>query len=298
MSGLRRSEIIWGIIFLSPWIAGFTLFVGGPMVASLYLSLTKYNVSRPPVFVGLKNYVYALTEDPLFWGSLGRTFYYAVVSVPVGIAGSLLLAVLLNQKLFGTSGYRTFFFLPHLTPVVASAIIWVWIFQADYGVLNYLLSKAHLPGPKWLGSTEWAIPALIIMSLWRSVGGNRMMIFLAGLQGVPVELYEAASIDGAGLWRRFWHITLPMISPTLFFNLVLGIIGALKVFAPAFIATQGGPAYATWFYALHMYYNAFQYFKMGYGSALAWIFLVVVMGITAIQFRVASRWVYYAGEVK
>lgn len=294
----RRREAIEGYLYLSPWILGFLFFVGGPMVASLLLSLTEYRITSPPMFIGLDNYRTAFTEDRLFWPSLGRTFYFAVISVPVGITGSLLLATLLNQGLRGTTLFRTILFLPSLTPVVASALLWTMLLQPETGVINYALGMLGIPGPRWFGSVQWAIPGLILMTTWGSIGGNRMMIFLAGLQGVPDSLYDAASIDGANSWQRFQHVTLPMISPTVFFNLVLGIIGALRVFAAAMIATQGGPAYATWFFALHIYTQAFQYFEMGYASALAWSFLVVMLGFTYIQFRSSSRWVYYEGETR
>ena len=265
-------------------------------MASLYLSFTAYDISRPPRFVGLENYVNAFTTDDRFLPSLQITFVYAIISVPLALFGSLLLAILLNQKLRGTSFYRTFFFLPSLTPAVAVAILWTWLLQPDVGFFNYLLSLIGIKGPKWLGSTEWAMPSLILIALWTGIGGNRMMIFLAGLQGVPQELYDAADIDGARSWDRFVHITLPLISPTMFFNLVLGVIAALKVFTVAFIATQGGPAYSTWFIALHIYTQAFKYLEMGYASALAWIFMLVLLVLTVIQFYFSSRWVYYEGQ--
>jgi len=204
--------------------------------------------------------------------------------------------VLLNQRLRGTSLYRTFFFLPSLTPAVAVAILWTWLLQPDVGLFNYVLSLVGIQGPKWLGSTDWAMPSLIAIALWTGIGGNRMMIFLAGLQGVPQELYDAADIDGAGTLQRFRHITLPMISPTMFFNLVLGVIAALKVFTVAFIATQGGPAFSTWFISLHIWSQAFKYLEMGYASALAWVFTLILLTLTAIQFRVSRHWVYYEGE--
>jgi multiple sugar transport system permease protein len=293
---MRRREALLGLLFATPWLLGIFLFVGGPMVASFALSFTSYDIVSPAKYVGLSNYREAFIEDPLFFTSMGRTFYYALVVVPLGLFGSLFLAMLLNQGLRGTNLYRTFYFLPHLTPIVASALLWKWIFQPEVGVLNFLLAKVGIEGPKWLGSKEWAIPALMIMSLWGMLGGNRMMIFLAGLQGVPQELYEAAEIDGANVWHKFRHVTLPQISPTIFFNLVLGVIGALKVFASAFIATQGGPAYATWFFALHIYTVAFQYLRMGYAAALSWIFLLVMLVFTYIQVRSSGRWVFYAGE--
>ena len=295
-SARRRREMIEGYLYLSPWILGFLIFVGGPMIASFFLSFTEYRIIRPPAFIGFTNYLTALQRDRLFWPSLGRTFYYAVVSVPIGIMGSLALAMLLNRELKGTTVFRTLFFLPSLTPIVASALLWTMLLHPEGGLVNYGLRLVGLPQPKWFGSVQWAIPGLIIMTAWGGIGGNRMMIFLAGLQGVPEALYDAADIDGASSWQRFQHVTLPMISPTMFFNLVLGIIGALQVFAAAMIATQGGPAYATWFFALHIYYQAFHYFEMGYASALAWLFLVVMLGFTYIQFRSSSRWVYYEGD--
>src|SRR5436190_9385443 len=296
MSGARRREAIAGYLFLLPWALGFAIFVAGPLIASAALSFTAFDVARPPRFVGLENYINAFTTDDRFLSSLQLTFVYAIVSVPIALFGSLLLAVLLNQRLRGTSFYRTAFFLPSLTPTVAVAILWTWLLQPDVGLFNYLLSAVGITGPKWLGSTEWAMPSLIMIALWTGIGGNRMMIFLAGLQGVPQELYDAASIDGAVPIQRFRHITLPMISPTMFFNLVLGIIAALKVFTVALIATNGGPAFSTWFIALHIWSQAFKYLEMGYASALAWIFTVVLLSLTLVQFWASRHWVYYEGE--
>ena len=297
MSRRARREALEGYLFLLPWALGFTLLIAGPMLASLYLSFTSYDIARPPVFVGAENYVRAATIDPQFWPSLAKTFYYALVVVPVGLTVSMLLASLLNQRLAGTNLFRTLYFLPHLTPIVATALVWKVILHPEVGLINTLLYRgAGIKGPGWLSSVEWAIPALIVMALWRGVGGNTMMIFLAGLQGIPVELYEAAAIDGASGWHRFRHVTVPMLSPTVFFNLVLGVIGALQVFASALVASKGGPAYATWFYALHIYNEAFVNFKMGYAAALAWIFFVIVLAITYLNVRLSGRWVYYAGE--
>jgi multiple sugar transport system permease protein len=288
--------MVAGYLFLAPWVVGFTLFVAGPILASAALSFSAFDVARPPRFVGMANYVNAFTTDDRFLNSLQITFVYALISVPLALFGSLLLAILLNQRLGGTSFYRTFFFLPSLTPAVAVAILWTWLLQPDVGFVNYLLSLVGVTGPKWLGSTEWAMPSLIAIALWTGIGGNRMMIFLAGLQGVPQELYDAADIDGASALSRFRHITLPLISPTMFFNLVLGVIAALKVFTVAFIATQGGPAFSTWFIALHIYTQAFKYLEMGYASALAWVFTLILIVLTIVQFRLSRRWVYYEGE--
>ena len=292
----KARKALWGYAFALPWLLGLVIFVAGPIIFSLYLSFNTYDVLSQPKWVGLGNYRQAFFEDELFWGSLGRTFYFALGYVPLGMVGSLLLAILLNQGLRGTYVYRTMFFMPHLTPSVATAIIWVWLMNPDIGPINLILSKFGFPADfPWYASRETVIPSLMVMSLWTGVGGNRMLIFLAGLQGVPQELYEAAEIDGAGRWSRFWQVTIPMISPTIFFNLVLGIISALQVFTLAWVATQGGPAYGSWFYALHIYNNAFEYFQMGYGSALAWIFVIIVMLFTLVNFKLSDRWVYYGG---
>ncbi len=297
MSARRKRHILEAYLYLSPWLLGFVVLTAGPMLVSFLLSFTSYNVISTPEFVGLRNYTDAFTTDQQFWPSLAKTFYYAFVSVVLGTIGSLALALLLNVKVRGTPLFRTLFFLPSLVPVVASVVLWIWLLEPDFGLVNSLLYRlVGVKGPSWFQSPEWAIPGLITLALWTGIGGTRMIIFLAGLQGVPEEMYEAASIDGAGVWGRFRHVTLPMITPTIFVNLVLGIIGALQVFTSAFIATNGGPAFATWFYALHIYKNAFQYFNMGYASALAWIFAAIILFLTWIQFRTARSWVYYAGE--
>lgn len=295
-ASLKRQEAVAGFIYISPWLLGFLAFTAFPFLASFYLSFTDYTVVSQPRFAGFANYVEALSGDDLFWGSLRRTFTYAVVGVPLGILGSLTCALLLNQGLKGTTLFRVLFFLPSLTPLVALALLWQWIFQPDFGVLNFLLAKVGIDGPGWLSSIEWALPSLIIMALWGTVGGGQMVIFLAGLQGVPQELYEAVEIDGGGPWFKFRHVTLPMISPTMFFNLILGVIGALRVFTVAYVSTEGGPAYATWFYILHLYTQAFKYFNMGYASALAWIFFIILIAFTYLQVRASRHWVFYAGE--
>ncbi|MCX6048905.1 MAG: sugar ABC transporter permease [Chloroflexi bacterium] len=297
-SSMRRREAIEGILYTSPWIIGFIVFVAGPLIASLYLSFTKYNVLRPAKFIGLENYVVALTKDPLFLPSIGRTFYYAALLVPLSMIGSLVIAILLNQKLVATTAWRTMFFLPTLTPLIAAALLWRWMLNPDVGLVNYLLAQIGIKGPGWLSSIEWAIPALVIMGLWASVGGSRMIIFLAGLQDVPKELLESAEIDGAGTWAKFWNVTLPLITPTIFFNLILGIIFALRTFEAAFITTNGGPAYATWFISLHIYQNAFVSFDMGYASALSWLLFIILIVFTYLQFKLSGNWVFYAGERK
>ncbi|MGI9149500.1 MAG: carbohydrate ABC transporter permease [Chloroflexota bacterium] len=295
---LRAREEIAGWLWTSPWLVGFFLFVFAPMVASLYLSFTKYAIGGTPSFVGLDNFARALSgKDDLFWPSMGRTVEYALVMVPIGIGLSLLAATLLNQGLKGTAVYRTVFFLPSLTPVVAAAVIWRWLYQPDFGAINWLLWQVGVDeGPRWLTTPALALPSLILIGLWTSVGGGAMVIFLAGLQSVPRELHDAAAIDGAGAWQRFRNVTLPLITPTIFFNLVIGIIAALKVFAVAVLATQGGPNYATWFFNLHLYNTAFQFFEMGYASALAWIFFLLVVSLTYLNVRWSRSWVHYEGE--
>lgn len=295
---LRRREAVEGLLYISPWIFGFLVFNFGPLLYSFYLSLCKYTIVREPIFQGFDNYVQIFTKDRLFWVAIERTGYYAIVTVVVGLTFSLLLALLLDQKLMGTSLLRTFFFLPTLTPIVASVIIWGWIFQPQLGVLNFLLRLVGVEGPGWLASIEWAMPALLIIALWGSVGGSRMVIFIAGLQGIPHELYEAAHIDGAGVWSRFRHVTLPLLTPTIFFNTVLGIISSLSVFAIAYVGTKGGPANATYFYVLHIYNRGFADSEMGYAAALAWVFFAIVMAFTALQFWLQKRWVHYEGTTR
>jgi multiple sugar transport system permease protein len=292
-SPLRRGAALEGFAWISPWIIGFLVFTLGPMLASLYLSFTKYKIGDTPEWIGAANYVEALTNDKLFWPSLGRTAYFAIAAVSLGVFFSLCVAILLNQDLKGRSVLRALYYLPSLTPVVAMAILWKWLLNPEQGLVNYMLSWVGIPGPDWLTSREWAIPALVLITLWASIGGGRMIIFLAGLQGVPRELYESADLDGASPYQKFMHVTIPLISPTILFNLILGVIGSFSVFSLSYVATEGGPNYATWFYMLHLYYNAFDFFQMGYASALAWIFFLIILVLSFIQLRLSKRWVYY-----
>jgi len=307
-SPTRIREATWGIIFVSPWILGLIIFTVGPILASLYFSFTEYDILGTPKYIGVENYVTALDlgkvlpafshikGDRLTGRAIGNTLIYAGVIVPIGTIGSLLLAILLNQGLRGTYIFRTVFFLPHLIPSIASVYLWKFLMHPRIGLINSMLASVGIQGPGWLTDPKSAMASVIIIGLWSSIGGNRMLIFLAGLQGVPQELYEAAELDGAGSWHRFWHVTFPMISPTVLFNVILGVIGALGVFTVAFAGTKGGPSYATWFYALHIYRQAFEYFRMGYGSALAWIYAVGLLIFTWLQFRASRSWVFYAGE--
>ncbi|MCY3781844.1 MAG: sugar ABC transporter permease [Chloroflexi bacterium] len=301
---LSQREALQGFIYISPWIIGFLVFTVGPMIASAYLSLTDYNIVTPPRFAGLNNYEF-MFKDRLFWKSIENTLYYTIIFVPIAIAGSLGLAMLLNQKIAGRVALRTLYFLPSITPVVAAAFLWLWIFQPQIGLMNAIISALGLgDGPLWLGHPGSSKPALIIISLWGALGGNTMLIFLAALQGIPKELYESADIDGAGGVGKFRFITVPSISPVILFNTVLGVIGALQMFTLAYVASSGqqqmfspgGPLNSTLFYVLHLYNSAFDFWEMGYASALAWVFFVIVLAITAFQLWTSRRWVYYEGE--
>jgi len=292
-SRLQRREALEGYLWISPWLIGFLIFSLGPIIASFYLSLTRYKIGGSPEWIGLANYNMAFFEDKLFWPSLWRTAYFSLASVGLGVVLSLLAAMLLNQDIKGKTIFRALYYLPSLTPVVALAILWQWLLAPKQGLVNHLLSFVNIPGPGWLTSQTWAVPSIILITLWSTVGGGRMIIFLAGLQNVPKELQEAAQIDGANGWQRFRHITIPLISPVILFNTLLGVIGSFSVFSVAYIATAGGPNYATWFYMLHLYYNAFSYFQMGYASALAWVFFVFIFLLSYIQIKLSERWVYY-----
>ena len=283
-------EALHGYVFMSPAILGLLIFTLGPIIASLLLSFTDYNILTDPEWVGLKNYV-DMFEERLFWQALRVSAIYSVVSVPLGLGLALGLAILLNHAMRGISVFRSIYYMPTVISGVGVAMLWRWLFNAEFGVINVLLGKVGIEGPAWLLDANWALPALIITSLW-GVGGTTL-IFLAGLQAIPEELYEAAEIDGAGLWSRFWSVTLPLISNVTFFNLVLGIIGALQVFTDAFVITRGGPNHATLFLSVYLYQHAFQYLNMGYASAIAWFMFFVVMLLTVLVFKSSPLWVYY-----
>ncbi|WP_366945287.1 sugar ABC transporter permease [uncultured Metabacillus sp.] len=277
-------------LFISPWLLGFLVLAAGPMLFSLYMSFTDWKIFGGTTWVGLENYK-TLLNDPLFWKSLWNTVYYTAIGVPLGLVAGYLLAVLLNQKVKFMGFFRTIFYLPSIVPAVASSLLWILIFQPEFGLANAMLDQFNLPTSKWLLSETMVKPALIIMSLW-GVGGG-MVIYLAGLQGIPTSLYEAADIDGAGSWSKFWHITVPMSSHVIFFNLIMGIIGSFQVFTQAYVMSSGGPNYASLFYVLYLYNNAFEYFKMGYASALAWVLFLIVLLFTLLQFKLFGKKVYY-----
>jgi multiple sugar transport system permease protein len=289
----ESKQLAKGLAFISPWLVGFLLFTFTPVVLSLYYSLCDYSLIQPPLYVGLENYS-NLARDAVFWKSLWNTFVYAAMAIPGAMMVSLGLAMLLNAKIAGQGIYRTIIFLPSLVPIVASSMLWLWLFNAKLGLFNAILNMVGIEGPGWLTDVRWAMPSLVLMSFWGV--GYTVTIYLAGLQDVPRELYEAAEIDGAGVWGRVWNVTLPMLSPVIFFNLIMAIIGTLQVFAIPYIMTEGGPAQATTFITMYLYDNAFRYLKMGYASALAWVQLLLILSLTAVAFWSSRRWVHYQGK--
>ncbi|MGB9692010.1 MAG: extracellular solute-binding protein [Candidatus Sumerlaeaceae bacterium] len=296
----RTNRRYWeGYAFVAPWLVGFVLFTLGPVLASLYLSFCRYDLLTPPKWVGLRNIV-ELVTDPVFWISLKNTLYYSALVVPGTLVMSLGLAMLLNTGVRGTTFFRAVYYLPALTAGVATSLLWRWIFNPQLGLFNMFLNWVGLPGPEWLTSLRWAMPAIIIMSIWGGVAGP-MLIYLAGLQGIPQHLYEAAAIDGASRWQMFRHVTLPMLSPTIFFNLIMAIIGSFQVFTTVFVMTAntaasqepGGPANSTMVYVLYLYQTGFRYLAMGKACAMAWILFLIILGLTLWNYRMSQRWVHY-----
>lgn len=289
-------EAIEGYLGISPWLIGFVAFTLGPFIASLYLSFTDWQITVPPRWVGLANYLRIFTRDPDFYQSLKVTFTYVALSLPLNLLAGLGLSLLLNQNVPGIRLFRTLFYLPVVLSGVSVALMWMWLLNPEYGVVNTLLATLGIQGPNWFWSLEWALPSVVLMSLWRVGGGA--IIYLAGLQNIPPHLYEAAEIDGAGLLARLQHITLPMLSPTLFFQVVMELIDAFQVFTAVYVITGGGPARSTLFYMFYMFRTAFEDFDMGYASALAWIMAVIIMFFTALVFRSSPLWVYYESEAR
>jgi multiple sugar transport system permease protein len=294
LSRQERHDLRNGLLFAAPAIVGFLLFVAYPIMASVYYSFTSYSILQPGHWVGFDNYRELLTEDPIFYTSLVNTIYMAVVTIPLSIFLAMALAMLLNLKVRGQSFYRTIFYLPTIVPFVASSLLWLWIFNPQYGLINTLLWYVGIRGPGWLGDPNWSKPALVIMLLWGV--GNWMIIYLAGLQDVPQELYEAAEIDGARWWDKTLHLTLPFMSPYLLYSLILQLIGIFQYFTQPQVMTQGGPVDSTRVYALYLYDNAFRFFRMGYASAMAWLLFIVVVILTVIIFKSSARRIYYAGQ--
>lgn len=296
-SGMTRRErraILVGLLFLIPWIIHMVLFELYPFLASLYYSLTVYTLLQPPIYVGLDNYVVLFFQDGLFWTSMFNTVYYMILAVGLGTIVGIVLAMLLNLKVRAMAVYRTIFYLPSVTPVVALSIVWLWLYNSQYGIINNAISAIGLPTVGWLSDPSWAKIGLVMISLWAV--GAAVIIYLAGLQDIPQDLYEAAEIDGANSWNKTINVTLPLLSPVILFNVITGMIGAFQYFTQAFIMTGGGPGDSTLMYSLYLYFNAFRYFKMGYASAMAWILFLMVMGFTLVVFRSSARWVYYGGK--
>ena len=291
--GERRN--LWiGLAFISPWIIGFFAFTLYPVCASIYYSFCDYDVLTKPVWIGVLNYR-DMVADKAFWKSLYNTLYYTVFSLPLCLVVSLVVAVLLNQPIRGRSVFRALYFLPSLIPVVAGSIVWMWILNGNFGILNYVLRWIGVEGPQWLADEKWTKPSLILMAVWGC--GNTIVIYLAALQDVPRSLYESAEIDGANLWAKFLHITVPMISPVIYFNLIMGIIGSLQVFAQAYILLGGGgPNRSALLYTVYLYQNAFDYHQMGYACAMAWILFLIILFLTWLATHSTRRLIYYGGE--
>jgi multiple sugar transport system permease protein len=294
-TGIRREETISGYLFILPNFIGFACFTIFPILFSFYMAFMNWDLSKPPVFVGLGNFA-TLVHDNLFWKSLGNSVYYTLGAVPIGIAMAFFLALMLNQKIRGVILFRTIYFLPQVTLVVASAVVWNWIYQPDFGLLNYLLGMIGIQGPRWIYSSVWAMPAMIIYCNWMGVPPSAL-ILLAGLQGIPAELYEASEIDGANERDKLRYITFPMMTPSLFFVMIISFIGAMQTFSQFFILTKGGPAFATTPVVMYIFNNAFAYFKLGYASTIAMVLFGILLVITMVQWRVANRWVYgFSGD--
>jgi multiple sugar transport system permease protein len=292
-SSYFRSQWKGGVLCALPWILGFIVFTGGPLLFSIVMSFCEYDIFNPPRLIGTDNYRWMLNGDPLFWKSMGNTLYM-VIGIPLGMSLSLGIALLLNLKVRGIAVWRTFFYLPSIVPAVASSILWIWIFNPSAGLLNGALASFGIQGPNWLQDENTSKLSLILMGLWGAGGG--MIIWLAGLKGISASYYEAATLDGAGAWQKFRHVTLPLLSPYIFFNLIMGLIGTFQIFSQAFIMTAGGPVNSTLFYAYHLFNNAFRYLHMGYACAMGWVLFVIVFVLTILQMKLSKRWVHYEGD--
>lgn len=294
MTRQQRHGLLIGLAFVSPWVIGFLVLMLFPLCASLYWSFCDYDVLSSPVWVGTLNYRDMVTDD-VFWRSLWNTLAYAAFALPLGLVVSLMIAVLLHQKIMARPMFRTIFYLPSIVPQVAVAMIWLWLFNGKLGLINQGLMAIGIQGPNWLSDAAWTKPTLVFMSLWQ-VGGS-VVIYLAALQDVPAHLYEAADLDGAGPWGKLWNVTVPMISPVIYFNIVMGIIGSLQVFAGPYIifGADGGPGQSALFYAVYLFQNAFRYLNMGYACAMAWVLFVMIVVLTWLATKLTRRHVHYAG---
>jgi multiple sugar transport system permease protein len=287
---LGRRETIDAWLFIAPALFGIVVFLLVPFLASVYLSLTRYSIVEPPQFVLFQNYR-TMISDPSFWKTLGNTAYFAFTGIPLSLAFSLVLALMMNQQLVGRVVFRTAYFIPVVSSWVAVGLVWRWLYNPEFGVVNYALSLIGINGPEWLVSTTWAMPAVIVVNVWKGLGFS-MMLYLAALQGVPDVLYEAALIDGANGWQRFWHVTFPMISPTTFFLAVTSVISSFQVFDAIYAMTNGGPEESTKVIMYYLWENAFQFLRMGYAAAMAWVMFLIIFGLTLLQWKLSSRWVF------
>ena len=289
---IKTQKRIYGYLFAMPWILGFIIFTFYPITQAIRYSFMDYNILEEPIWVGFDNYITMFTQDRLFYKSLYNTAYYVVFQVPLGIIVGLIIALMLNKDIKGIAIYRTLFYMPSIVPIVAGTILWRWMFHQQYGILTNLVEFFGLTAPGWLSDPGFAKNSIIIMALWGAGGG--MIIYLAGLKNIPKMYYESAELDGAGSFKKFTKITLPLLTPTLFFQLIMGIIGSFQIFTQAFVMTGGGPNDATLFYYLHLFYNAFSHWKMGYACALAWVLFIIIMLFTVINFALSKKWVHYS----
>jgi multiple sugar transport system permease protein len=290
----RGKQNLVGYLFISPWLAGFFAFALWPFLQSIYLSFTRYNIVTEPKWVGTANYKMLLTSDELFWKSAWVTVKYAMISVPIGVVVGVGLALLLNSNVKGIAVFRTIFYLPSIVPTVATSVLFIWLLNPSVGLINRILGLVGITGPAWLNTAPWAFYSLVMMALW-GVGGS-MIIYLAGLKDIPLHLYEAATLDGANAFQKLRRITLPLMTPVIFFNVIMGIIGAFQTFTQAYVITpNGGPQDSTYFYSLYLYNRAWKYLDMGYASAMAWMLFLVIVILTTVVFRTQKRWVHYGG---
>ena len=294
MSAKERRGLLRGLLFVSPWIIGFILFTIYPLVSSAYYSMTRYDLIRDPVFLGAKNYIKLFTDDPHFWNVMYNSLYYVGIGVPLGVGSAFLVACLLNTKLVARSFFRGIIYVPSIVPAVCSAMVWYFLLNIQYGAINSILQTFGLQAIPFISSPEYAKPSMIMVSIWAQ--GAAVVIFLASLQEVPRSLYEAATVDGANGWQKFWNVTIPMTTPIILFNLLMGFIGGFQEFTVPWLLTQGGPMRSTEFYTVHLYRNAFMQLRMGKASAMAWILFLIIVMFTIILFRTSARWVYYGGE--
>jgi multiple sugar transport system permease protein len=283
-----------GMAFISPWLIGFVVFTLYPLVSSFYYSLTRYDLIRPPVFIGLDNYIFTFTKDPRFWTVITNTVYYVLLSVPLSLATAFVIANLLNSKVVGRSVFRGIIYIPSIVPAVCTAMVWLFLLNIQYGAINGMLQSLGFQAIPFLSNPSISKPTLVLIAAWAC--GGTVVIFLASLQDVPRSLYEAAIVDGANSWQRFVNVTIPLCSPVILFNMIIGFIAAWQEFTMPWLLTAGGPAASTEFYSLHLYRNAFQNLRMGTASALAWILFIIIISFTVVLFKSSGRWVYYGGE--